>query len=45
VNTLAADKEDGVAVISGEQEPAFGGANLIEFRHSHFSWSDISSAR
>jgi hypothetical protein len=33
VNTLAADKEDGVAVVGGKQKLCFRGANLIEFGH------------
>ena len=37
VNALAADKEDGVAVVGGKQQPGFGGANLIEFVQFHFS--------
>ena len=37
MDALAADEEDGVAVVGGKQEPAFRGANLIEFGQFHFS--------
>ena len=37
MNALAADEEDGVAVISGKQKLGFRGANLIEFGQFHFS--------
>ncbi len=31
VNAFAADKENGIALVGGQQQPGFGGANLIEF--------------
>ncbi len=37
VNTLTRHKEDGAAVISLQQQPAFRGANLIEFQQFHLS--------
>ena len=39
VNTLTRHEENGVAVVGGDEQPGFSGANLIEFIQFHFSWS------
>ena len=37
VHALTPHKEDGVAVVGGDEQPGFSGANLIEFVQFHFS--------